>query len=897
MKLSDVTDRTVRELPDAELLSLHRRCHQLFAQWRQHHQDEPFPWQGVHRLIADEMRRRGMNHKEHAGLDKDRTPVAQWILDSISQAEDYTLVPQYISIVGSAVGSETPGDVDIVVREDPEAMTRAWRDSIWVTVRDLLDPNKRLGVNPHLIANPQGPMYFPPHYTYVGLFDLVLRPNLTVVRDELSKEQFVPIRFFHPPKPYQGGRMHTDAFSPEEVWPWCEKAIQGGAQIIVQPKYNGYHATLQKKGKRIAVYYEDKPNDRWPALSGADPGLEQISQLPDCILDMDVCIIDDKGRRLPRPALAQLNADQPDLPNGYHIKFTAWDLVYWDGKQLGHLDYIERLNALYGQADKLKSVGIDVAPSKFVTTADELADAWMDPQIGQADKSEGIMIKRSDWPYVAGTTDGMIKIKHAVELKAVVLDKTRTKAGTWVYRCGLTPGNLPVTNTTTGLGGQTYVDMGETAPTALNVAKGSIITVEIEELTYDTIKRTLYWQNAVVVDEDTARSTPYTAQESLDVARRGLVLLLIKSLEGEGGDTRSERANLNWETRWFEAIPVGKQSGLRFILQAHFRGLTPEEATMGLDELLHTHNALHFDLRLETNRFRGWWGITLFAGEPQDNYPKLKIERMLDDPDLRLEAGVKQFGPPDWLDVGKDEPLVVPPGTSPTDKAWSKFFALDWGTYKVGMANRHAVEIILDGVKGLVKGRYMFEYAQVDPHRRTWLFIRPADQRPYAETHQLEDTAAYLAGRGHKYLFWPDVDGKIRMYKLTKPDNYQVVKSVGEQRYTLGVAYPANERDAHGDYMRPEDLERAAWDFLTRCQRGEASVGLFHDPRLSYKGQVVESYIWRGPDWKVGNQVVKAGDWLLGVIWEPQAWELIKSGRVRGYSIQGLALKMDEDDT
>lgn len=120
-----------------------------------------------------------------------------------------------------------------------------------------------------------------------------------------------------------------------------------------------------------------------------------------------------------------------------------------------------------------------------------------------------------------------------------------------------------------------------------------------------------------------------------------------------------------------------------------------------------------------------------------------------------------------------------------------------------------------------------------------------------------------------------------------------------EQRYVLGVAYQAGpdpkiQRGADGgrDFFTAEELEKAAWGFL---QKG-AAVGLFHGPDSSVgHAEVVESYIWRGPDWDLGDGViVKAGDWLIGAILDEPAWQLYKSGRVTGWSPQGSARRITQ---
>lgn len=119
-----------------------------------------------------------------------------------------------------------------------------------------------------------------------------------------------------------------------------------------------------------------------------------------------------------------------------------------------------------------------------------------------------------------------------------------------------------------------------------------------------------------------------------------------------------------------------------------------------------------------------------------------------------------------------------------------------------------------------------------------------------------------------------------------------------EQRYVLGVAYQAGpdpriQKGADGgrDYFTPEELEKAAWSFLPNGPQ----VGLFHVDGTQNNGHatVVESYIYRGPDWDLGDGViVKSGDWLVGAILDDTAWNLVKSGRVTGWSPQGSARRI-----
>ena len=110
-----------------------------------------------------------------------------------------------------------------------------------------------------------------------------------------------------------------------------------------------------------------------------------------------------------------------------------------------------------------------------------------------------------------------------------------------------------------------------------------------------------------------------------------------------------------------------------------------------------------------------------------------------------------------------------------------------------------------------------------------------------------------------------------------------------EARFILGLAYQAGPdpritkgMDGGRDYFTPEELEKASRTYIP----GGAQVGLFHVDGTEKRGHVTvtESYIYRGPPWDQGDGVViKAGDWLIGGICDEFAWDLVKSGKVKGF--------------
>ena len=129
-----------------------------------------------------------------------------------------------------------------------------------------------------------------------------------------------------------------------------------------------------------------------------------------------------------------------------------------------------------------------------------------------------------------------------------------------------------------------------------------------------------------------------------------------------------------------------------------------------------------------------------------------------------------------------------------------------------------------------------------------------------------------------------------------------VVKSQEEQRYTLTCAYPANKpdvgtaQDGFRDFAGAAAVEKAAWSYL----RKSPNVGLWHQGGTDGSGEVCESYIYRGPDWTIqasdgSEQVIKSGDWLMGIIWSEDSWPLVKQGLIGGVSPQGRAKRRTPD--
>lgn len=121
---------------------------------------------------------------------------------------------------------------------------------------------------------------------------------------------------------------------------------------------------------------------------------------------------------------------------------------------------------------------------------------------------------------------------------------------------------------------------------------------------------------------------------------------------------------------------------------------------------------------------------------------------------------------------------------------------------------------------------------------------------------------------------------------------------VEERRFTLGPWYIPDTEDAHGDWTDPDTLQQALWDYVDAGYRG---IHLQHMPD-TVAGRWVElmtlphETTWPviDPNATTTEHTYPAGTVLMGVIWDEWAWELVKTGKITGYSIGGNANMSDE---
>ena len=112
----------------------------------------------------------------------------------------------------------------------------------------------------------------------------------------------------------------------------------------------------------------------------------------------------------------------------------------------------------------------------------------------------------------------------------------------------------------------------------------------------------------------------------------------------------------------------------------------------------------------------------------------------------------------------------------------------------------------------------------------------------------------------------------------------------GEERYVLGVVLEPETVDSQGDIYSADEIRRAAFRWMEFFGRR----GFMHEQLVDDRVRVLESYI-APVDFGEGENVVKAGSWLLGTrVLDDGMWRDIKAGRLQSYSIGGSAIRRPE---
>ena len=131
-------------------------------------------------------------------------------------------------------------------------------------------------------------------------------------------------------------------------------------------------------------------------------------------------------------------------------------------------------------------------------------------------------------------------------------------------------------------------------------------------------------------------------------------------------------------------------------------------------------------------------------------------------------------------------------------------------------------------------------------------------------------------------------------WESTHENDYTITKIDDDKRLVFGwasisiTAEGEQLEDLQHDLIDPEDLEEAAYEFVLNFR----DTGELHNPNLRKKGKLVESCVFTVEKQKamgIPEGTLPIGWWIGFKIEDDAAWEKVKSGRYKMFSIEGKA--------
>lgn len=123
----------------------------------------------------------------------------------------------------------------------------------------------------------------------------------------------------------------------------------------------------------------------------------------------------------------------------------------------------------------------------------------------------------------------------------------------------------------------------------------------------------------------------------------------------------------------------------------------------------------------------------------------------------------------------------------------------------------------------------------------------------------------------------------ILQFTSTPIDGEDIVKSIDEERgLVTAVILRPNVTDLHGDIYDAAEVEKACFNFNTRCR----NTNIQHEKMADF--DMVQSYV-SPVDCDLGSGQILKGDWLGTMYIDPikheDVWKDVKEGKFSGFSI------------
>jgi bifunctional non-homologous end joining protein LigD len=184
--------------------------------------------------------------------------------------------------------------------------------------------------------------------------------------------------------------------------------VPRGAGWSFEVKWDGYRAITTVAGGEAALTSR-KGNDLTTRFSGVAREIPKAVKTPDCVLDGEVCALDESGRS----SFSAMQQGKPGTPIVYYV----FDVFEIDGEPVIDLPLVERRKRLEGLLDRR---------NKTVRLSETFDDGKVLLDAAKQQHLEGIMAKRLDSRYLPGKrTRDWLKIKTHSEQEFVIAGYTK----------------------------------------------------------------------------------------------------------------------------------------------------------------------------------------------------------------------------------------------------------------------------------------------------------------------------------------------------------------------------------------------------------------------------------------------------------------------------------------
>lgn len=150
-----------------------------------------------------------------------------------------------------------------------------------------------------------------------------------------------------------------------------------------------------------------------------------------------------------------------------------------------------------------------------------------------------------------------------------------------------------------------------------------------------------------------------------------------------------------------------------------------------------------------------------------------------------------------------------------------------------------------------------------------------------------------------KFVSLVDKAANKKSFLLTKQDGDgqgfqtigRIIKVDSDSHYVTGVVYEPMVKDAHDNFMREDEIEKAAHWFM---KNGNA-VDIQHSFEKADGLTVVESSVTKA-DQEIEGEQIKKGTWLMTVeVNNDEVWKAVENGELTGLSMGGVGKYASDD--